>query len=72
VLRRGGNNALTIFFFHIVTDLFSIVFPEAFRYNFTCSWHSKIDISTKAILSAPPMHEDIIEEVWTVAADTWR
>lgn len=62
---------LTILFFHIVTDLFNIVFPGAYRYKFTCSCHSKTDISTKAILSAALMHQDITE-VWAVAADMWR
>lgn len=63
---------LTILFFPIVTDLFNIVFPEAFRYKFTCSCHSETDILTKAIVGAPLMHQDITEAAWAVAADMWR
>lgn len=58
-------------FFHIVTKK-KRVFPEVLRCNFTCSCHSKTDITAKAILSPPLMHRDVTEEVWSVAADIWR
>lgn len=67
---RREKNTLTVVGFSILWQ--KITFPEVFRYNFTCSCHSKMDIWAKDILSPPLMHQDVTEEVWTVAVDIWR